>query len=280
MQNILSIDLEDWFHPEYVRDHVEREEYQIEQSANRILSMLDEFGVKLTFFVVGEIAEDHPELIEKIYTAGHEISFHGFNHRLLWRQDANSFRSEVKRFTSLIKTITGEKCLGFRAPSCSVDNRSIWALDVLEEFGYLYDSSIVPMKTPLYGVLSAPIFPYHPSRNDVTKEEQTRKIIEFPLLVYPVGKLRIPAAGGFFLRLSPLSFIKTAIRRMNSHGKPAVLFFHPWEINPATPRLDLGVYHSFITYFLIDKTEQKLRNLLSTFRFTSFRNLLESKEFQ
>lgn len=241
--------------------------------------MLTQYNKQLTFFVVGEIAENYPETIEEISEQGHEIAFHGRHHKLLWDMNAESFESEVKQFSSVVKSITGEKCLGFRAPSCSVDNRSSWALDILEKFGYLYDSSVFPMKTPLYGVFSAPVYPYHPSHHDVAKEEKDRKIIEFPLLVYPVGKLRIPAAGGFFLRCLPLDFIKMSIRNMNSHGSPAVLFFHPWEVNPATPRINLGVYKSFITYSFLDRTEEKLRNLLSTFEFTSFRNLLESSSF-
>lgn len=274
----MSVDLEEWYHPEFVREHVTKELHQIEQSVNRILGILEENKVQLTFFVVGEVAERFPELIEKVCEHGHEVAFHGFHHRLLWKLDAKSFKEELKRFDKLTKTITGEKCLGFRAPSCSMDNRTIWALDILEKFDYLYDSSVFPMKGPLYGVPSAPIFPYHPSRHSIAKEED-RKILEFPLLVYPVGRLRIPAAGGFYLRFFPLSFIKMAIRKMNSYGKPAVLFFHPWEVNPATPRLSLGVCRSFVTYCLLNKTEKKLRNLLSSFRFTSFRRLLESGKF-
>jgi len=277
MQNILSVDLEDWFHAEYVRKHVRNRKYRINQSVNRVLAMLNRHGRNLTFFVVGEIAERFPELVEKIFEEGHEIAYHSFHHEMLWELDSKTFRSEVERFNKIVKKITGEKCLGFRAPSCSMDNRTLWALDILEELGFIYDSSVFPMKTPLYGVPSAPIFPYRPSRSDIAKRGNDRKILEFPFLVYPIGKIRVPASGGFCFRFFPTAFIEMAIRKMNYFHKPAVLNFHPWEVNPATPRLDLGFFRSFVTYFNLDKTEKKLRHLLSDFEFVSFRDFIESE---
>lgn len=274
LQNILSIDVEDWFHPEYVRRHLTSKEYQITRSLNKILQILSEYEKNLTFFVVGEIAENFPEIIEKVYEQGHEVAFHGFYHKPLWELDAKSFRSEIERFDTIIRTIIREKCLGFRAPSCSIDNRTKWALDVLEKFGYVYDSSVFPTKTPLYGVPYAPTFPYHPSDQDIAKEDENRKIIEFPLLVYSLNGVRIPVGTGFYLRFFPMSFVKSAIRRMNAYGRPAVIAFHPWEISEITPKLDLGPFKSFVTYYNLNRAEKKFRHLLSNFEFVSFRDFI------
>jgi hypothetical protein len=164
--------------------------------------------------------------------------------------------------------------MGFRAPSYSLDNRTKWALDELEKAGYVYDSSVFPIKTPLYGESSAPLTPYHPSSKNIADRDNNQKLIEFPALVYPVLGLKIPAAGGFYLRFFPAFIIKGAIKKMNKTGYPAVLSFHPWELDPETPRLKLGLTKSFVTYHNLAATGEKLADLISTFQFTSFKNYL------
>jgi len=266
------VDLEEWYHPEYVRGKALGNKLErITSSLDKTLDLLEEHDVGATFFVVGELLEKDPEIVEKIKEKGHEIAFHGYHHEPLGKLNAETLRSETKMFSSLIK----EKCLGFRAPSFSLNNETKWALSVLEDAGFIYDSSIFPVKTPLYGVSGAPLEPYKLCREDVTKEDKGGRLWEFPLLTYAGIGFRIPVAGGFYLRLLPTRIIERAVRKINKHGAPAVMYVHNWELDPETPRLRLGLYRSFVTYHNIRKTEAKLKHLLTVFSFTSFGSYLE-----
>lgn len=270
------MDVEGWYHPEYVKRKVPKnKEERIIQSLKITFQLLSQYDVNATFFIVGELVEKYPEMIEMISEKGYELGFHGYYHEPLWALNADAFRRQVMKFNSKVQSIIGGKCSGFRAPSASLDNRTLWALDILEEAGYLYDSSVFPSKTPLYGVPSAPIIPYHPSSKNIAEQDEGRRLIEFPALVYPVLGLRIPSSGGFYLRLLPPSIIKKAIDKMNKRGFPAVLSFHTWEVDLDTPRLKLGLVKSFITYYNLNATEKKLKFLLSNFQFISFKNYLE-----
>lgn len=277
MDNILTIDLEEWYHPEYVRrlapvDGKER----ASESVSQTLHLLDECASTATFFVVGEIAEKHPELIEKIIENGHEVAFHGYHHKPLWEIDASRLRLEIEKFNSLVN----RQCIGFRAPSFSLKNETRWALKVLEEMGFLYDSSVFPSKTPLYGLPQAPTKPYKPSDKDITVEDKNGKLWEFPVLVYPLVGANLPMGGGFFLRLFPAYILKKTIKRMNRFGFPAVIYIHSWELDKRTPRLKLGPYASFVTYYNIQETRKKLKRLLSSFHFKSVRDHMRGREFR
>ena len=274
LDNILSIDLEEWYHPEYVKSKaLKTKEERITESLNKTLCLLNEYNVNATFFIVGEIAEKHPETLEKISENGHEIAFHGYHHEPLWRLNPKILQLEVEKFGSLMK----ERCIGFRAPSFSLNNETRWALKVIEDAGYKYDSSVFPTKTPLYGVWGAcPTRPYRPSYENLTKEDENVKLWEFPLLVYQFVGLRVPMAGGFYLRFFPVDIVKRAIRKVNEEGFPAVLFLHCWELDSDTPRLKLGPYKSFVTYYNLGETERKLISILSDFKLTNFRNHVES----
>jgi len=274
LNNILTIDFEEWYHPEYVKDKVfgERKE-RCTQSLDKTLRLLREQNVKATFFTVGELVEKYPELIERISREGHEIGFHGYSHYTLWNLDAEGLIQDIRKFGSLVN----EKPIGFRAPSFSLDNRTKWALEVLENVGYKYDSSIFPTKTPLYGVGKAPVGPYKPSNDNLAVEDENRKIWEFPLLVYPLPGLKLPIAGGFYLRLFPLSILFRAVKKQNLQGFPSVIYVHTWELDPETPKLRLHPYKFFVTYYNIEKTSARLEKLLSSFEFTSIRNYMEEK---
>ena len=272
LKNILSVDLEEWYHPEYVKNKaIKTPVERMPQSLNKILQLLKAYNVSATFFIVGELVEKHPEIVEEINEKGHEVAFHGYYHKPLWKLNADAFELEVKKFNSLIR----EKCLGFRAPSFSLNNETKWAIEVLENAHYIYDSSIFPAKTFLYGVQKAPMKPYKLCHEDVTKEDESGKLWEFPLLVYPIMGLRIPAAGGFYLRLFPARLIEKAVKKMNKRGVPAVIYIHNWELDPKTPRLKLGIYRSFVTYHNTKKTEKKMKHLLSRFKFTSLKFHME-----
>jgi polysaccharide deacetylase family protein (PEP-CTERM system associated) len=271
LENILTIDLEEWYHPEYVRKSVRvKRKGRMRESIDLTMRLLEESKAVATFFVVGEIAEKHPDIIEKIIDGGHEVAFHGYNHEPLWQSDPVKFCSEIKKFNSLISG----RCIGFRAPSFSLRNGTIWALKVLEEMNFLYDSSVFPSQTPLYGVPRAPVKPYKPSSMDITMEDEDGKLWEFPVLVYPFPGANLPMSGGFFLRLLPTFIVKKTIKKMNKLGFPATIYVHSWELDKGTPRLRLGPYASFVTYFNRDGTLRKLRALLSSFRFTSVRNYM------
>lgn len=273
MHNILTVDLEEWYHPEYVRDKTSSlKEERIQQSLKITLSLLNEYNLNATFFVVGKLVERRPEIIEKIRENNHEIAFHGYYHKPLWSLEASVLRSEIEKFNSLI----GEKCRGFRAPSFSLNDRTKWALKTLESCGFEYDSSLFPAKTPLYGVWDAPTTPYKPSQSNIVEEDENAKLWEFPLLVYRLKGVSLPVAGGFYLRFFPASLVARAIKKLNRQGFPAVIFFHNWELDPETPRLRLGLYKYFVTYHKLRETPKKLKHLLSKFEFISVRDYIEN----
>jgi len=271
--NLLTVDLEEWYHPEYVKNKtLFRKEERIQHSLKKTLDLLNQHNLKATFFVVGELVEKHPEIIESIREDDHEIAFHGYCHEPLWNLDAEALCAEIKKFNSLI----GEKCAGFRAPSFSLDNKTKWALKVLENSGYQYDSSLFPAKTPLYGVWNAPTTPYKLSHDNVTKKDENAKLWEFPLLVYKLKFIRVPVAGGFYMRFFSVNLVAKAIKKLNQQGVPAIIFFHNWELDPQTPRLKLGLYRYFVTYHKLKETSKKLEHLLSEFQFTSIKEYMKS----
>jgi polysaccharide deacetylase family protein (PEP-CTERM system associated) len=274
LQNILSVDLEEWYHPEYVRtgEEVPNKKDRITESLDKTLDLLNSQDVRATFFVVGELLERHPEILERLSDEGHEISFHGFYHQPLSELNVDTFRSEIQRFGALV----GKKCLGFRAPSFSLSNKTKWALKILEAEDYRYDSSIFPFKTPLYGHWTAPIRPYRISHENVTSEDDSSRLWEFSLLAYSFAGIRMPAAGGFYLRFLPTNLISRAIRKVNKLGFPAVLFFHNWELDTETPHMNLGLYKSFVTYHKLNETKHKLDCLLSRYKFSSIENYMTS----
>jgi polysaccharide deacetylase family protein (PEP-CTERM system associated) len=272
MDNILTIDLEEWYHPEYVKNkELENKKERIMESLNITLQLLREYSITSTFFVVGELVEKHPEIIGQILSDGHEIAFHGFDHEPLWRKSPKQLKTEINRFELILR----RKCKGFRAPSFSLDNRTRWALKVLEEAEYEYDSSIFPFKTTLYGVFNSPLRPYKPSFESISEEDENTKLWEFPIFVFPLNGIRIPVGGGFYLRFFPLMLIRKAIKAVNAKGIPAVLFCHNWELDDKTPRMKLGLYHSFVTYYNLKKTKEKLQSILSNFEFTSVKRYLK-----
>ena len=273
MLNILTVDLEEWYHPEYVKNKtLLHKEERIQHSLKITLDLLNRRNLKATFFVVGELAEKHPEIIENIREDNHEIAFHGYYHEPLWNLDADTLCAEIEKFNSLI----GDKCAGFRAPSFSLSNKTRWALKVLENSGYQYDSSLFPTKTPLYGVWNAPTTPYKPSHENVTEKDENAKLWEFPLLVYKLKLIKVPVAGGFYMRFFSVNLVAKAIKKLNQQGVPAIIFFHNWELDPETPRLKLGLYRYFVTYHKLKETSKKLEHLLSNFQFTSIKEYMKS----
>lgn len=265
--NILTIDVEEVFHGEFTRQYRKQfTNFRTPYNIPPILELLKERDVRATFFVVGEIAEKYPEVVKMIVDDGHEVAFHGWSHLPLWKLDSELLRREVIKFKSLHPS-----CIGFRAPSFSLNNDTKWALKTLKEENFCYDSSVFPTWNPLYGVYKAPQKPYMPSLNDVSKEgNENYGVIEFPLLVYSLLGLKIPIAGGFWLRLLDMGLIEKGIRRLNKHKIPATIYLHNWELDSETPKLELPFLRSFVTYHNIEKSANLLTRILNKFQFTSF----------
>lgn len=267
MINALAIDTEEWFHSELLGGR-RPPLFQAPEATQPVLDLLDRYQIKGTFFIVGEVAERHPDLIRSIYQKGHEIGCHGFSHHPLWKLNEGLFREELEHFHSIMEGILGKIAIrGFRAPCFSLDNRTKWALGVLRDFGYQYDASIFPVKlNPLYGVSGAPVKPYRISLRDVREEDPTSPLMEFPTPPFILGRLKIPISGGVYLRFFPLSFLQWGLRRIN-RNQPFLLYFHPWEGHAETPRLKLPFFNRIISYYGIGSVLQKLEFLLSHFKF-------------
>ena len=273
--NLLGIDFEEWYHPELIQSNFEikNKESKVVKGIDKILDWLRKNDVYATFFMVGELLEENPELIDKITQNEHEIAFHSMHHKNLNSQNKEIFSQELSDFQKL----TQNKSIGFRAPTFSLNNSSSWVLDVLTENNYQYDSSIVPAKTQLYGMPNAETKPYKISKNNLENNSKDAKMIEFPLLTTKILGKKIPAAGGFYLRALPLKFIYNAIKYNSSMNVPSSFYIHSWELTPEfMPKLQLPWKDKFITYYNIKNALPKMTKLLEKFEFTSFERYLKS----
>jgi len=275
--NILGIDFEEWFHPELIQKYISKKDNQpkIIQGIDKILDLLRKKDTKATFFVVGELLEFKPELLDLILDNGHEVGFHTMKHtRIDLPNFKEKFGEEIKKFDEL----TDGKSKGFRAPSFSLNTNSSWLIDVLEENNYVYDSSIVPAKTSLYGIPNAEKKPYKISSKFLEGNSNDGKIIEFPMMVTKFLGKKIPAAGGFYLRTLPLRIIENAIRSYEKENLPGVFYIHSWELTPEfMPKMKLSKKDDFITFHNIGKAYNKMEDLLEKFQFTSFEKFIHNK---
>jgi polysaccharide deacetylase family protein (PEP-CTERM system associated) len=264
--NAISIDVEDYFHVSVFdgivpRREWERMESRVVANTTRLLDLFDEFSVRSTFFVLGWVADRHPELVRTIAARGHEVASHGYAHRLIYDQTPSAFRDDVRRAKQLLEDAAGRRVVGYRAPSYSITPRSLWALDVLVEEGYEYDSSIFPIRHDRYGIAVSGRHPY-------TIEREVGRLVEVPGSTTKFGPLNLPVAGGGYFRILPYWWTKWGIDRVNRlESRPAIFYLHPWEIDPDQPRLDAGRLGRFRHYRNLDQTESRLRQLLTDFRF-------------
>ena len=279
MKTALSIDLEFWHSAELVRSYVQDGADLIVEMTTPILDLLDLHKTKATFFVLGKVAEKYPDLIKEIYDKGHEIASHSYSHRTLYDLGKDGFEREIDKSINLLENITGEKVKGFRAPTFSINNDTIWGLDVLEKFNFTYDSSVFPMKSFLYGVPNAPLHPYRPSYIDLAKEDESneRAILEIPPAICRFGSINIPVAGGFYLRSLPLPIVKALIKKMFKNSY-VIMYFHPWELVPIAPKISLPLFSKFITYYNTNSTIYKLDDLLINFDFMPIERVADDFE--
>lgn len=266
--NVLSFDVEHWYSATLLRDSVTDPVERIDESLRIVLDLLAEQDVTATFFVVGEVALEHPDLVARIANDGHEIGSHGHTHRPLFELTRETFADELDRSTTAIRDATGTSPVGFRAPNFSVTPRTQWAIAALDAAGFSYDSSVFPVRTPMYGVNEAPVRPYPLDPNAPFEDSEEKGLIELPLSVFH-PRFKLPVAGGFYARLLPTWLLKRGIRNLNLRGYPATIYFHPWEFNPAVATTTAPVHKRFISFHGIQKLKKKLETLLDTFEFTT-----------
>jgi len=285
MTNILTIDLEDWFQVDNFK-HIfpvstwDTCELRVEKNILKLLQIFDKFNTKTTFFVLGWIAEKCPDLIREIHKQGHEIATHGFNHQLVCSQTREEFKQDLQRSIDVLSKITGENPRGFRAPTWSINQNCPWAFDVMRECGIEYDSSLFP------GRFTSPSSPrgevkaegsitwsheYVSSWELTIKFADGSELTEYPITTVKICGKSIPFSGGGYFRLFPYSFISWGIKKLNNQGIPAIVYLHPWEIDPQQPRQNAGALKNFRHYVNMEKTEDKLCKLLKEFKFTSFK---------
>lgn len=268
ISNILSIDLEDWYHGifslNYRWDGLEE---RVAQSTTRVLDILDEKGVKATFFVLAVVAERNPDLVRLVASRGHEIGTHGYSHRLISEMSPERFADDVQRSVDVIGSITGKPILGYRAPAFSVTLNTPWIFTILKEKGFRYDASVFPTRNPLYGIPGAHRFPH--------KVKGVEGFVEVPGSTVRILGRNIPVCGGFYLRAAPYGFTRWAVRRINAEGSPAVVYVHPWDFDPDQPRPRVTVREALTHYFNLAALEAKFRRLLDEFPFSPACSLLD-----
>jgi len=275
--NLLGIDFEDWYHPELMKPYIFGKDKNptVINGIDKILELLRKNETLATFFLVGELLLVKPELQDKILDEGHEIAFHTMYHTRLDSEGyKDKFSDEIKDFEKL----TSGKSKGFRAPTFSLNDTSSWAIDMLRECGYQYDSSVVPAKGKMYGLPHALIEPYRISSSSIENDDPDSNMLEFPLLVTKFLGKKIPAGGGFYLRTLPMRIIKNAIRKYEDLNIPATFYIHSWELTPEFfPKIPMNKKDEFVTYHNIEKAYPKMDEILENFQFTSFSKYLQNE---
>ncbi len=275
-KNLLGIDFEEWYHIELIRKNLEQKKHEptVTKGLDKILELLRKSDTKATFFVVGELLELFPNMIDRILENENEIAFHTMYHeRLDDMKGKEQFDEEIKKFSEL----TSNRSVGFRAPTFSLNKKTSWMIDSLIQNNYIYDSSVVPAKTSMYGIPDAQTSPYKITSSVLEKDNSNGKIIEFPLTVTKFLGKTTPACGGFYLRFLPFKVIKNAIKNYEEQEIPATFYIHSWELTPEfMPKIRLPVKDSFITYHNISKAYGKMEELLRQFQFTSFREFIHN----
>lgn len=265
MKNAMSIDVEDYFQVSAFASHIRREEWdslpcRVERNVDVILGLLDEAGAKATFFTLGWIAERYPQVVRRIVDNGHELASHGYGHQRASELTPGQFRSDITRAKSLLEDLGGVAVRGYRAPSFSINRDNWWAVEELERAGYVYSSSIYPVKHDHYGMPEAPRFPHRPNGED--------GILELPPTTVPLFGRNLPAAGGGWFRLLPYQVSSWMLRRVNAREQaPCMFYFHPWEIDPDQPRQHRAPAKArFRHYVNLQRMQGRLRQLLNDFQ--------------
>jgi len=266
--NFLSIDVEDWYHLLVdVPETWDSLESRVAIGVNRILDILDRYSVQATFFVLGYVAGREPDLIRKIHDKGHEIASHGYYHNYVYRMSPEEFKKDVESSVDILEKIANEKIYGFRASSFSIDERCLWAFEIMENAGIRYDSSVMPAKTFYYGMDNAQPWPH--------RIGPKKKIVEVPPSIASFPGKKLPALGGFPLRFMPNWWNRALIRRINRKGHRAHVYLHPWELDTEQKRMKLTPRWRFVRYYNLSGTESKFIKLLEKHEFGPIGRLLD-----
>lgn len=275
MINSLTVDLEDWYQgltsTAVQIDKWESYEDRVVQSTTRLLDLFERAEVKATFFVLGYVADQFPELIRKVVEQGHEIALHGYFHYRVDKISAEVFREDLQRGKEVVEQAAGVTPVGFRAPMFSINKNSLWAFDILHEEGFHYDSSVFPTMNMLYGYPTAPRKPYLPLNG--------KGLIEIPMSTVKVLGIKLPISGGFYLRLLPYWLFKRGLERINREGLSAVIYMHPWELDENQPVLDPTPRERFTHFYNRDTAEVKLIQMLRDFNFVPLIDLINDPNF-
>jgi polysaccharide deacetylase family protein (PEP-CTERM system associated) len=275
--NGLSVDVEDYFHAEAITGQIGRHNWdtmpsRVVENTNRVLDLLGEHDVRATFFVLGWVAEHFPHLVREIHSRGHEIACHSYWHRLIYELTSEEFREDTYRAKDVIESAVGIQIIGYRAPSFSVTKRSLWALEILGELGFQYDSSIFPIRHDLYGI------PDHPRFLCQYGKDGRSNIMELPISTWRLTSFNFPFGGGGYLRILPLAYTRRAFRSVNEQEQqPVIVYFHPWEIDPEQPRLKVPLRSRFRHYTNLNAMRGRIGALLHSYEFVPLCELLSEK---
>ncbi len=296
--NYITIDVEDYFQVHALSKVIKPEDWdgydcRVEKNTNLILDLLDEGStagpVKATFFVLGWIAERYPQLVKRISNRGHEIASHGYGHQAIYNQTPQEFRQDIRLAKKILEDLIGNEVIGYRAPTYSITERTLWALDILAEEGYRYDSSVFPIRHDYYGIPSAPRFPFawkldHGKDPEVLEVSQSKgqdlksqTLLEFPMATVILFNHKFPCSGGGYFRILPYFFTHLFLGKINREGKPFIFYLHPWELDTDLPQVKgLSPLSKFRTYVNISRTVQRFARLLKDFKFTTLNSYYNS----
>ena len=278
VKNAMTVDVEDYYHVSAFSNKVKfmdwnKYESRVVFNTNNILELFDKYNIKSTFFILGWVAEKYPHLVRKIAGAGHEVASHGYSHQLIYKQGKNIFKEETLRSKAILENESQTEVLGYRAASYSITSESLWALDILIDAGFKYDSSIFPIYHDRYGIPNAKIFPHR------LQTINNKEITEFPLTTQKFMGLKLPAAGGGYFRIYPYFFSKYLLRkRCSKNNTPFIFYFHPWEVDPEQPRIKAGIISRFRHYNNLRKCKDRIEMLLTDFKFTTACDVLKYLE--
>ncbi len=270
--NAFTVDVEDYFHVQAFADRIHPDswdhyECRVVANTHKVLRILDEHQVLGTFFILGWVADRFPSLVRDIAKGGHEIGCHCYWHRLIYETTPEQFRTDLRQATEAIGSITGDAVTSFRAPCFSITEESLWALDILVEEGYRFDSSIFPVHHDNYGIPDAERFPHIITRSG-------GELYEFPPSVFRIGKYNLPVGGGGYFRLYPIRLSLYCLQAINKrYGQPFMFYIHPWELDPDQPRQPASWKSRFRHYQNLATTERKLHRLLESCRLDCFREV-------
>jgi polysaccharide deacetylase family protein (PEP-CTERM system associated) len=279
-RHIMSVDVEDYFMVEAFSGSVRMNSWdswpsRVANNTRKILELFDRYEVKGTFFMVGWVAQKFPALVQDIQRRGHELACHSYWHRTVYSLTPDEFRQDTRDAVHAIEDAAGVKVLGYRAPSWSITKSCLWALDILAEEGFTYDSSIYPIRHDLYGVPGAQRFPY------AMVCKSGKRLLEFPPTTVRLFGQNLPGAGGGYLRIFPMSYTNWVFRKFErEYGERIVVYVHPWELDPEQPRISKSLKSTLRHYTGLHTTAHKLEELLSKYVFVSYSQLLESKEWR